>query len=79
MKARNTSYPDDQVPQDIVLCSDPELASRSQTLARRVWLRETNPELLNLHLSRNRNRNKLLYFVCVLIYVCILCTVHDVA
>ena len=32
MKARNTSYPDDQVPQDILLCSD--------------------PELLNLHLSR---------------------------
>ena len=32
MKSRNTSYPDDQVPQDILLCSD--------------------PELLNLHLSR---------------------------
>ena len=32
MKARNMSYPDDQVPQDILLCSD--------------------PELLNLHLSR---------------------------
>ena len=30
--ARNMSYPDDQVPQDILLCSD--------------------PELLNLHLSR---------------------------
>ena len=25
MKARNTSYADDQVPQDILLCSDPEL------------------------------------------------------